>query len=790
MGVPSPDVAVTMLVVDLARLLRRRLEVELTRVDTGLTAGEARTLFYVWRNPGERQAMLADRMYVEPMTLVGYLDSLEKAGLIRRRPDPNDKRAKLIELLPKADPLLERINAALQSAFGTSDAAVKLTLTAYFLGFALAQLVCGPVTDAFGRKPVTLAFLTLYLVSSILATFAPTVEFMVFARGLQGVGAAVGIAVARAIVRDQFTGQDSARIMNTVAMMLALGPAVSPTIGGFVLELFGWREVFWCMIIYGASLMAAVAVFQVETNPNPGIHHLKPAQLALNYLTLLKDPRFLAPSLLIGCGLGNLYALATVLPFVLIYDVGLSPSQFGLTMIIQSGSFIAGTILTGRLLKVVDAKRLVPFGMAFWVVASALMCGLTLTMQPTILTVMGPVALFVFGLALVLPASFTDSLAPFPNIAGAASSMVGFLQFGGGIVASLIVAALHDPLLGLAIVLPIMPIVGIACNLFFKNQTLQTAAAENVVVETALSHARQMIAEGADILDVGGESTRPGSDPVSLEVEWSRLEPVLDQVIAMGTPVSIDTYKAEIARRACAAGAVIVNDVWGLQKDPAMAETVAEAGVHVVMMHNRDTADAGIDILADIDRFFDNSMQLAARAGIPKEKQILDPGFGFGKTIDQNFTILNRFEDLKKHGLPLLAGASRKRMIGAVLDAEVEDRLFGSMADDFVNICVVVDTTLSPQDLLKRCLGVEKELGRVRDVRWGPRVIDVDVLICGNKTISEPDLEVPHPRMGERAFVLIPLAEIWPDAPLADGRTAAAALATCPDQEGVVRLES
>lgn len=202
----------------------------------------------------------------------------------------------------------------------------------------------------------------------------------------------------------------------------------------------------------------------------------------------------------------------------------------------------------------------------------------------------------------------------------------------------------------------------------------------HAVAETALAHARQMIAEGADILDVGGESTRPGSEPVSLDVEWSRLEPILDEVIAMGTPVSIDTYKAEIARRACAAGAVIVNDVWGLQKDPAMAETVAGAGVHVVMMHNRDAADPDIDILADIDRFFETSMRLADDAGIPRDRQILDPGFGFGKTIDQNFLVLNRFESLRRHGLPLLAGASRKRMIGTVLQAEVEDRLFGSMA--------------------------------------------------------------------------------------------------------------
>lgn len=198
--------------------------------------------------------------------------------------------------------------------------------------------------------------------------------------------------------------------------------------------------------------------------------------------------------------------------------------------------------------------------------------------------------------------------------------------------------------------------------------------------DAALRRAQEMILEGADILDVGGESTRPGSEPVPLDLEWSRLDPILDQVIDMGTPVSIDTYKAEIARRACAAGAVIVNDVWGLQKDPAMAEVVAEAGVHVVMMHNRLAADAGLDILSDIDRFFEISMELAEKAGIAREKQILDPGFGFGKTINQNFIVLNRFETLKKHGLPLLAGASRKRMIGAVLEAETEDRLFGSVA--------------------------------------------------------------------------------------------------------------
>lgn len=199
------------------------------------------------------------------------------------------------------------------------------------------------------------------------------------------------------------------------------------------------------------------------------------------------------------------------------------------------------------------------------------------------------------------------------------------------------------------------------------------------VADRALAHAQAMVAEGADILDIGAESTRPGSSPVELEDEWARLAPVLEPVIGLGVPVSIDTYKAEIARRACVAGAVIVNDVWGLQKDPAMADTVAELQVPVVMMHNRLKADADIDILADIDRFFEVSMGLADKAGIPREKQILDPGFGFGKTIDQNFLILNRFEDLTKHSLPVLAGASRKRMIGAVLGVETDERLFGSI---------------------------------------------------------------------------------------------------------------
>lgn len=196
----------------------------------------------------------------------------------------------------------------------------------------------------------------------------------------------------------------------------------------------------------------------------------------------------------------------------------------------------------------------------------------------------------------------------------------------------------------------------------------------------ALAHAIQMIAEGADIIDVGGESTRPGATFVEEQEELSRVLPVLELIKDLPALISIDTYKANVAAAACKAGAHIVNDVWGLQKDPDMAGVVAEAGVPVIMMHNRTEKDETLDILADIDRFFERSLQLAEAAGIPEEHQILDPGFGFGKSLSQNFEILQRFSELKKFGRPVLAGASRKRMIGYILENEAPERLCGSLA--------------------------------------------------------------------------------------------------------------
>jgi dihydropteroate synthase len=199
--------------------------------------------------------------------------------------------------------------------------------------------------------------------------------------------------------------------------------------------------------------------------------------------------------------------------------------------------------------------------------------------------------------------------------------------------------------------------------------------------EQALDQARKMIVEGADIIDIGAESTRPyGSEPVSAEEELRRLEPVLPGVVALGVPVSIDSMKSEVVAWALDHGAMIANDVWGLQRDAGMAPLIAARRVPVIVMHNRDRADSSIDIMKELSAFFTRSLEIAAKAGISADQIALDPGIGFGKTQPQSMIVLARLAELRTFGLPLLVGASRKSFIGTVTPSEPDQRLGGSIA--------------------------------------------------------------------------------------------------------------
>ncbi len=215
-------------------------------------------------------------------------------------------------------------------------------------------------------------------------------------------------------------------------------------------------------------------------------------------------------------------------------------------------------------------------------------------------------------------------------------------------------------------------------------------------VEAAVAQAQEQVAAGADILDVGGESTRPGSTPVPLDEELRRVLPVVAALAkAVTVPISIDTSKAEVARQAIAAGATIINDVWGLKLDPAMASVAAETGAALVLMHNRSrpkdaVQEAGLggryvgihydDLLGDIIHELRESLALALDAGVATERIIVDPGIGFGKTVEQNLELIDRLSELQSLGYPILVGPSRKAFTGYGLKLPPDQRLEGTAA--------------------------------------------------------------------------------------------------------------
>jgi dihydropteroate synthase len=203
--------------------------------------------------------------------------------------------------------------------------------------------------------------------------------------------------------------------------------------------------------------------------------------------------------------------------------------------------------------------------------------------------------------------------------------------------------------------------------------------------DAAIAHAKSMVVAGCDIVDIGGESTRPSATPVSEAEELARVGEVLRALAGLlDVPLSIDTSKAAVAARAIETGAAVINDVWGLQKDPDMAAIVAESEAALIIMHNREEKDEQVDILADIRRFFDRSLALAAKAGVPEEVIILDPGIGFGKTSRQNVEAVARIPDLKEYGLPILVGTSRKAFLGSLTGDGIEATLIGTVAANLV----------------------------------------------------------------------------------------------------------
>ena len=226
--------------------------------------------------------------------------------------------------------------------------------------------------------------------------------------------------------------------------------------------------------------------------------------------------------------------------------------------------------------------------------------------------------------------------------------------------------------------------------------------------ESAVAQGMVMVREGADILDVGGQSTRPGHETISAPEEVSRTERVVEHLARKaGVPISIDTYKVEVAEAAVEAGATILNDVWSLQRSPAIADLASRRGCALVLMHNQEGTEYASDLMEEIKRVLREATRNAIDAGVSRERILVDPGIGFGKTADQNWEVMHRLEELKELGQPILIGTSRKSFIGKLLDLPVTDRLEGTAATVAAAIMSGVDAV------------------RVHDVRVMKRVVQV-----------------------------------------------------------------
>jgi DHA1 family bicyclomycin/chloramphenicol resistance-like MFS transporter len=333
---------------------------------------------------------------------------------------------------------------AMQQAFSTDSAAVQLTLTAFAWGFAVAQLVYGPLSDRFGRRPVLLCGLGIYLVASLGCLMATTVEGLVLGRFLQALGACAGPVLGRAVVRDLYGPVDSGRMLAYMGTAMALIPAAAPLLGGVLEVAFGWRANFVALAVFGALVLGLTWFALPESHFDRDAGATHPARVLRNFASLLRHRGFLASTLAVSASFAGLFAFISGSPFVLIEVLGLPPERFGLGFLAAVVGFMGGSFLSGRLLSRYGSARLVTAGCALCLAGGMAMALPALLGVASLLSVLGPCWLYFSGAGLAIPVGFAAALAPFPRMAGAASSLLGFLQMGLGGVAGMLVGHFHD----------------------------------------------------------------------------------------------------------------------------------------------------------------------------------------------------------------------------------------------------------------------------------------------------------------------------------------------------------
>jgi DHA1 family bicyclomycin/chloramphenicol resistance-like MFS transporter len=317
---------------------------------------------------------------------------------------------------------------AIRSALGASDAQAQLTLSAFAVGFGLAQLGYGPFSDRFGRRPVLLTGLALFMVGSIASMAAPSIEWLVAARLFQGFGACSGPVIGRAIVRDTFDPVRGTRAIAHIMMLVVLVPMFAPLLGGYLTVWFGWRANFALMLAYGLALWVATWTVLAESNRHPEPSATNFVQLARNARMIVSHRTFFAYAVCFTITYAGLFFFLSASAFVLIEVLGVRAQDYGLWFIIVVAGNFAGSFVCARLTRQMALARVLGIGTGFAAGGGALMLALAAGGVAHPLAVVGPMALYLFGLALINPVCLAAAVAPFPRLAGTASALLGCSQ--------------------------------------------------------------------------------------------------------------------------------------------------------------------------------------------------------------------------------------------------------------------------------------------------------------------------------------------------------------------------
>lgn len=329
-------------------------------------------------------------------------------------------------------------------AFGTTVSLVQLTLSVFVAGLAGGMLVYGPLSDRFGRRPVLLAGVGLYFVASIACLFAPTIEALIAARFVQAIGACSGPVLGRAIVRDVYDRQEGARMLSYMASAMALAPAVGPILGGWLHALYGWQANFGVLAVFGAAVFAGAFLMLRETNHHKDEMATRPGRLITNYASLLASRLFMGYTLTVGLAFGGLFSFISGSSFVVIDVLGVPPRYFGFAFAVVVAGFISGAFTAGRLTHKLGLVRTLRIGTLLAVVAGMTVAGLALAGIQHVAAVIGPLCLYFFACALIIPNGTAGAINPFPTRAGSVSALLGFLQMSIGATAGWLVGLLHD----------------------------------------------------------------------------------------------------------------------------------------------------------------------------------------------------------------------------------------------------------------------------------------------------------------------------------------------------------